>query len=64
MFYTEPLPDESALWSLDNVLLSPHSTYLTAPVLQDSMRLFVDSVANFMAGEEVELHVVDKNAGY
>ncbi|CAN0236870.1 unnamed protein product [Pylaiella littoralis] len=64
VFCKEPLPTESKLWELDNVLLSPHNADLTAHFLNDSVRLFADNVANFVKGEEVSIHLVDKRAGY
>ncbi|CAM9912804.1 unnamed protein product [Scytosiphon promiscuus] len=64
VFCKEPLPSESPLWGLENVLLSPHNADLTAHFLNDSVRLFADNVANFVKGEEVSIHLVDKKAGY
>lgn len=64
VFCKEPLPAESALWGLENVLLSPHNADLTAHFLNDSVRLFVDNVINFVKGDEVSIHLVDKKAGY
>lgn len=64
VFCKEPLAEESALWGMENVLLSPHNADLTATFLHDSVRLFVDNMASFLAGEEVSIHLVDKKAGY
>ncbi|CAM9808118.1 unnamed protein product [Ectocarpus sp. 13 AM-2016] len=64
VFCKEPLPAESDLWGLENVLLSPHNADLTAHFLNDSVRLFADNVGNFVKGEEVSIHLVDKRAGY
>lgn len=64
VFCKEPLPTESALWGLENVLLSPHNADLTAHFLNDSVRLFADNVVNFVKGDEVSIHLVDKKAGY
>lgn len=43
---TEPLSGESALWGMENMLLSAHNAYLTATFLRESARLFVDNMAN------------------
>lgn len=64
MFCKEPLPTDSPLWGMENVLLSPHNADLTATFLNDSVRQFVISVKGFMEGEEVPLYCVNKRAGY
>ena len=63
MFEVEPLPDSSPLWSLDNVLLSPHSADHTADALDRSMAFFLENLARFRRGEALR-NVVDKDAGY
>ena len=63
VFTTEPLPAESPLWELDNVLLSPHTADRTATWLNDAMNFFVDNFDRFAAGKPLE-NVVDKHAGY
>ena len=59
----EPLPADSPLWGLDNVFLSSHNADVTDHFQRDSLRLFVDNMARFVAGEEL-LNVVDKRSGY
>jgi phosphoglycerate dehydrogenase-like enzyme len=61
--YTEPLPQQSPLWELDNVLLSPHSADRTAEFQFEAMGLFLDNVRRWVAGEEL-VNVVDKREGY
>lgn len=61
--YTEPLPEDSPLWDLDNVLLSPHcavkcETTLTAPKQQ-----FNELAKLFVQGKEL-FNIVDVQAGY
>ena len=63
VFATEPLPKESPLWDLDNVLISPHSADHTATWLQDAMELFLENFERFTAGQPLK-NVVDKSAGY
>lgn len=64
VFSTEPLPKESPLWQMENVLLSPHNADMTATFLNDSVRRFVDNMSGFLSGEEVSIHRVDARAGY
>jgi phosphoglycerate dehydrogenase-like enzyme len=65
VFEHEPLPESSALWSMDNVLLSPHCTDHTDDPdwLDLSMQVFVDNFIRFQNGDPLE-NVVDKKAGY
>ena len=63
VFETEPLPKESPLWGLDNVLISPHSADHTATWLNDAMELFLENFDRFVQGHPLK-NVVDKAAGY
>jgi phosphoglycerate dehydrogenase-like enzyme len=63
VFETEPLPAESPLYKLENVLLSPHCADHTADWLDQAMRFFIENYARYAAGEPL-LNVVDKKAGY
>lgn len=63
VFDTEPLPPDHPLWSLDNVLLSPHCADQTPDSLQRAMTLFLENLARFRAGEPL-LNVVDKQSHY
>ena len=63
VFATEPLPPTHPLWSLDNVLLSPHCADHTGDSHELAMRCFLDNLARFERGEALQ-NVVDKSAGY
>ena len=63
VFETEPLPAESPLWSLENVLLSPHSADHTADAHERAMRFFIENLRRFERGEKLE-NIVDLEAGY
>ena len=65
VFEHEPLPEDSPLWRMDNVLISPHCTGETEDPdwLELSLHVFVDNFARFQRGEPL-LNVVDKQAGY
>ena len=64
VFAVEPLPVESPLWGLPNVLLSPHNADRTADFQQQAVSAFLANLRKWEAGEPMELHVVDKAAGY
>jgi phosphoglycerate dehydrogenase-like enzyme len=63
VFETEPLPESSPLWTLDNVLLSPHSADHTADAHDIAMTFFLENVERFRQGEPLQ-NVVNQHAGY
>jgi phosphoglycerate dehydrogenase-like enzyme len=63
VFDTEPLPADSPLWSLDNVILTPHVSNSSPKVRERSLALVVENVRRFKAGEPL-LNLVDRTAGY
>jgi phosphoglycerate dehydrogenase-like enzyme len=63
VFATEPLPSDSKLWGLLNVLLTPHCSARTSRFMFDNVQLFLDNLARYVAGEEL-LNVVDKTLGF
>ena len=63
VFETEPLPAGSPLYSLDNLLLSPHCADNTPGWLEAAMRAFVRNLERFRRGERLS-SVVDKSLGY
>jgi phosphoglycerate dehydrogenase-like enzyme len=63
VFETEPLPPEHPLWTLPNVLLSPHAADRVTGWLDQTMQLFVDNLARFLTSEPL-LNIVDPRRGY
>lgn len=63
VFETEPLPQDSPLWSMPNVLLTPHLAGDFVGWRERQYRLFADNFARFLAGEPMR-NVVDKALGY
>lgn len=51
---SEPLATESALWDLDNVLISPHSASTVASENQTLTALFIENLARFHCGEPMK----------
>jgi glyoxylate/hydroxypyruvate reductase len=51
VFETEPLPPGSPLWTLPNVLLSPHAAALSEHENERIVELFVANLRRFLAGE-------------
>jgi phosphoglycerate dehydrogenase-like enzyme len=63
VFTTEPLPPDHRLWTLENVLLSPHSADHTADAHDRAMSFFLENLARFQRGESLE-NVIDKDEQY
>jgi phosphoglycerate dehydrogenase-like enzyme len=63
VFAVEPLPEDSPLWTLPNVYMTPHSTARTTRFMHDNVDLFVENLQRYIAGQEL-LNVVDKSLGY
>ena len=51
VFATEPLPPDSPLWTLPNVLVSPHAAALSQHENERIVELFVANLRRFLAGE-------------
>ena len=63
VFATEPLPAESALWELPNVIFTPHVTGNMADYNIQATKLFCENLSRYLSGRKL-LNVVDKKKGY
>ena len=63
VFEHEPLPADSPLWELENLLITPHTAGLTEKLWQRHYALFSENLRRYLAGEPL-LFVVDKKKGY
>lgn len=63
VFEREPLPPESPLWNLPNVLITPHTSGFRPDHWDVMTALFAENLRRNEQGEEL-LNVVDKRAGY
>jgi phosphoglycerate dehydrogenase-like enzyme len=63
VFNEEPLPASSPFWSLDNILITPHTAAVTERLWERHYRLIVDNMKRFLAGEPL-MNQVDKKRGY
>jgi phosphoglycerate dehydrogenase-like enzyme len=63
VFSREPLPPESPLWDLDNVLITPHVSGTTPRFWRREMDLVVANVGRYLRGEPLR-NQVDKQLGY
>ena len=63
VFEREPLPAESPLWKLHNLLVTPHTAGLTEKLWHRHYKLFSENLRRYLGGESL-LSVVDKCKGY
>lgn len=63
VFAIEPLPADSRLWELPNVILSPHVSGGIEGELELATDLFIDSLKRYLKGDRLH-NVVDKEQGY
>jgi phosphoglycerate dehydrogenase-like enzyme len=63
VFREEPLPDDSPLWALDNVLLTPHAGAISPGFWGRETDLMVRNIGHYLCGGSME-NVVDKRRGY
>ncbi len=59
----EPLPPDSPLWDLPNVILTPHNSWSTPYLEERQKELFLENLSRYLAGEPLR-NVVDKQLGY
>ena len=60
---TEPLPPETELWSLPNVILTPHSSWASNEIRNRVAVIFLDNLDRYRRKEPLR-NVVDLRAGY
>jgi phosphoglycerate dehydrogenase-like enzyme len=63
VFETEPLPADSPLWHMENVLITPHCSSVYDGWEERSIEMFCDNVDRWRRGAALE-NVVDPQRGY
>jgi len=63
VFEKEPLPPESPLWSLPNVIITPHVSGISPKLMDAVVDLFVENLQRYQAGEPL-YNLVDTSKGY
>jgi phosphoglycerate dehydrogenase-like enzyme len=63
VFEREPLPPSSPLWTLPNVVISPHSSGVRPDHWDDVVELFSENLRRFQRGESL-MNQVDCKTGY
>jgi phosphoglycerate dehydrogenase-like enzyme len=63
VFEQEPLPSDSPLWDLENVIITPHQGGLSHKLWERQYKLFSENLRRFIEGAPLP-GVVNKTAGY
>lgn len=63
VFEAEPLPEDSPLWAMDNVIVTGHYAGLTPRYDERAMAIFMDNLKRYRAGKPL-CNIVDKRLGY
>jgi len=63
VFDQEPLPGDSPLWDLENLLITPHTAGITDKLWQRHYENFSGNLRRYLAKQPLE-YVVDKHKGY
>lgn len=63
VFEVEPLPKESPIWDLPNVLISPHSASTVAAENSRIVDLFLDNLSRFASGQPLR-NEFERKRGY
>jgi phosphoglycerate dehydrogenase-like enzyme len=63
VFEKEPLPAESPLWDLKNLLITPHSAGLTDKLWERHYLQVMENLRRYLSGQPLQW-LVDKHAGY
>jgi phosphoglycerate dehydrogenase-like enzyme len=61
VFEKEPLPEESPLWSLPNVIITPHNSATSFP--KDIIKIFTENYRRFVEKRPFQ-HVIEFSRGY
>ena len=63
VFADEPLPEDSPLWAMDNVVVTPHVAGLTPHYAERATAIFVENLERYRRGDALE-NVADPERGY
>ncbi len=63
VFREEPLPPDSPLWGLENVLVTPHTSGVSPGFWDRETELILRNIDRYLSGEPLE-NLVDKELGY
>ena len=63
VFQEEPLSENSKLWELDNIIITPHNSWVSEQNLIRSFNLFYNNLKKYISDKEPE-NIVRIEKGY
>ena len=63
VFEKEPLPKDSELWTLPNVIITPHVAGIMPDYNARAMEVFCENLKRYLAGQPL-INVIDRTKGY
>lgn len=63
VFEEEPLSQDNPLWKFDNVIITPHNSWVSEEMSNRRFQLIYENLRRYSLGEEL-INVVDLNKGY
>jgi len=64
VFYEEPLPEESPLWDLENVILTPHICGVSPQYMKRAMEIIDHNLNVYLSGQGEMINRVDPSKKY
>ncbi|MEA3559200.1 MAG: NAD(P)-dependent oxidoreductase, partial [Candidatus Thermoplasmatota archaeon] len=63
VFRDEPLSSDNPLWSMENVIVTPHASVGGDPADAEVVSMFIDNMERLMEGMSLR-NLIDKSKGY
>jgi len=64
VFEQEPLPAEHPLWTMNNVIITPHNAGITPHYMDRASEIFATNLADYVANRSLSLNLVDLERQY
>lgn len=64
VFEEEPLPEDSPLWKMENVVITPHICGESTKYMEKAMEIIGHNLKVYQTGEGTMMNVVDPSKGY
>lgn len=64
VFTVEPLPDDSPLWDLPNVIITPHASYIAPENERGMLEEFIENLRRYLADEPLLNEIKSRELGY
>ncbi|MGE5678075.1 MAG: phosphoglycerate dehydrogenase [Pseudomonadota bacterium] len=63
VFEEEPLPEDNPLWSMENVIITPHNSWISEMRNERRYNIIYENLRRYISGEKL-MNIVDVERGY